>query len=67
MSAAPREAHASPTRSAHVDRGRGRGRGRGARAHVVCAGRTAPPRTDTARTGVVHPVPKNFRIEERQS
>ncbi|MFE5095900.1 hypothetical protein ACFRCI_37555 [Streptomyces sp. NPDC056638] len=63
MSAAPREAHASPTRSVHVDHGRGRG----ARAHEVCAGRTAPPRTDTARTGVVHPVPKNFRIEERQS
>ncbi|MFD4862051.1 hypothetical protein [Streptomyces atratus] len=63
MSGAPREAHASPTRSAHV----GHGRRRRARARAVCAGRTARPRTDAARTGAVHPVPKYFRIEERQS
>lgn len=61
MSGAPREAHASPTGSAHV----GHGLRRPARA--VCAGRTVPPRTDAVRTGAVHPVPKSFRIEERQS
>ncbi|MFD4944551.1 hypothetical protein ACFVYE_43380 [Streptomyces sp. NPDC058239] len=63
MSGAPREAHAPPTRSAHV----GHGHRRPARAHAVGARRTALPRTDAARTGAVHPVPKSFRIEERQS
>lgn len=29
--------------------------------------RTAPPRTDTARAGAVHPVPKSFRSKERHS
>lgn len=60
MSGASREAHETPTRSAHV----GHGRRWSVRAHAVCADRTEPPGTGS---GAVHPVPKSFRIKERQS
>ncbi|MET9662877.1 hypothetical protein [Streptomyces sp. NPDC006510] len=35
--------------------------------HATGPDRTAPPGTDTARAGAVHPVPKSSRSKERQS
>ncbi len=37
-----------------------------AAAHA-CAARPAPSPADTVRTGAAHPVPPNFRTEERPS
>jgi hypothetical protein len=60
MSGASHEAHEPPTRSSHV----GHGHRWFVRAHAVCTDRAEPPRTGA---GAVHPVPKSFRIKERQS
>ncbi|MFG2630631.1 hypothetical protein [Streptomyces sp. NPDC048473] len=63
MSGALCDARRPPTRPMHADQGRPQP----SRAHAACADRTAPPATDAARTGAVHPVPKSFRSKERQS